>query len=313
MIEVLRWGRAVYETDADLAGEREGIEALGLRWTLWEPRTPPPSLGEAAVLVVHSGVRLGEAELGAFGGQLVVTTTSGFDHIDLDAAARRGLQVARSPLARRDAVVEHALAAMIGLGRRLDALHGYARDGVWARAQLPGLAPVGLSGAPVAVIGVGVIGARMASVLEALGAEVMEVDPHAPGGPRVRWTLEQALARARFVTLHCALGPTSRGLLDATRLDLLPWGAVVVNTARGDVLDVAAAVERVADGRLGGLAVDVFPEEPWPALQAQAIPGVWFTPHASGYAEGLGGRVAASVVAAVRAWVRREILEFRVI
>lgn len=312
MVEVLRWGRAVYETDADLERERSGLAALGARWTLWEPKAPPPGLSLADVLVVHSGVPLRAPELDMFGGRLVITTTSGFDHIDVAHARRRGLVVARSPLARRDAVVEHALAAMISLGRRLDSLHARAHAGVWARAELPALAPLGLAGKAVAVVGVGVIGAHMASVLEVLGAEVLEVDPHAPPGARRRWELTEALERAAFVTLHCALGPTSRMLLDAARLDLLAPGAVVVNTARGDVLDVEAAVARVADGRLGGLAVDVFPAEPWPRLAELSIPGVWLTPHASGYSDGLGARVADAVIGAVRAWLRGEPVPFEV-
>jgi phosphoglycerate dehydrogenase-like enzyme len=90
-------------------------------------------------------------------------------------------------------------------------------------------------------------------------------------------------------------------------------GAIVVNTARGDVLDVDAAVARVASGRLGGLSVDVFPEEPWPALARHAaIPGVRLTPHASGYTEDLGRKVAEGVVATVGAWATQRAVPYPV-
>lgn len=312
MTDVLRWGRAAYETDADLALERAGTEALGLGWSLW---TGPgaPDLRGCKVLVVHSGTRLGPAEIAAFGGELILTTTSGHDHIDLAAARAAGVTVARSPLARRDAVVEHALGGMIGLGRRLDALHALGREGVWARAALPGLAPRGIAGAKVVVVGCGVIGSKMADVLDALGAVVVEVDPWAPPGKRTRFDLDEALVDADFVTLHCALSERSVRLFDEARLSRLKPTAILVNTARGDVLDVDAAVARVVDGRLGGLLVDVFPTEPWPKMAAMNHDRVWFTPHASGYTMGLGARVAEAVITAVTAWSRGAPVPWRVV
>jgi (S)-sulfolactate dehydrogenase len=298
-LRVLRWHRSAYETDADLARERADAEALGCAWSLWPDTSPPPDLDRADVLVVTSGVGVRGEALARFRGALVVATTSGFDHIDLAACRARGITVARSPLARRDAVVEAALAAMITLRRRLVEQALPAVAGRWDRAALPALAPRGLEGAVVAVVGLGVIGRRMSEVLQALGAEVAPIDPAVPGARGL-----DALAEADIVTLHCSLSASSRGLLDATRLRALRRGAVVVNTARGEVLDVAEAVALVASGHLRGLALDVFPVEPYPHLAAgAAVPGVIFTPHAAGYTADLGARVAASVAATLEAWV----------
>jgi D-3-phosphoglycerate dehydrogenase len=262
-----------------------------------------PPLGGVGALVTTSGVRVDAGVLARFEGTLVVTTTSGFDHVDLAAARARGVAVARVPLARRDAVVDWSLGAMIALIRRFPVLDRAAVEGRWARDALPALAPRGLAGARVLVVGLGVIGAKLAVVLDALGAEVLGVDPAGvPAGVRAI-ALADGLHVADVVTLHCELTQSSRGILSAAALDALPAHAVVVNSARGAVLDVDAAVARVRDGRLRGLAVDVFPVEPWPGLAAAAIPGVILAPHAAGYTAGLGARVADGVTAALAAWV----------
>lgn len=300
---VLRWGHSAYETTADLQRERDDAEALGLAWAhVPRGRPSPAALAAAAALVVTSGVRVDAEILAALGGDLVVTTTSGHDHIDVAAAAARGVTVARCPKARCGPVAEVAVASLVVLLRRVDALVERASRGVWARAELPALAPRGLAGAVVVVVGAGVIGQRVAGLLDALGADVRVVDPYAPPPGRTPWALDDALVGADAVTLHCALSPSSRGLLHAGRLAALPPHAVVVNTARGDVLDVLAAVDAVRHGRLGGLAVDVFPEEPYPRLAGDSVAGVILTPHSAGYTVGLGARVAAEVRDALAAW-----------
>jgi phosphoglycerate dehydrogenase-like enzyme len=311
---VLRWGRSAYETDEDLGRERTGAVALGLGWQLSEDKSAPAALDQARALVVTSSVRVDRAALERFAGDLLVTTTSGYDHIDLDVCKERRVAVVRLPEARRDAVVEHALAAMLLLLRSFPALQQEAREGRWARSLLPRLAPVGLIGSTVVVVGLGVIGRRAAHGLRGLGARVIGVDPLGVPDGIATLPLDRALARADVVTLHCSLTQSSRGLLSAEALEWLAPSAVVVNTARGEVLDVEAAVGRVRDNRLRGVAVDVFPVEPYGALAAgAAIPGVLFTPHSSGFTRDLGRRVADGVVAALKAWTLGEPLPHRVV
>jgi phosphoglycerate dehydrogenase-like enzyme len=303
MTHVLRWGRSAYETNAVLDLERSGAESMGFAWHFAGGGSPPPELGRADVLVVPSAVAVDAEVLAQFAGRLVIATTSGYDHIDLDACADRAVAVVRLPEARRDAVVEHALSEMVALLRRLPLLDLRAREGTWARGQLPGFAPIALAGTQVAVVGLGVIGQRMAELLGALGAVVLGVDPAGVPEDVEQTELEDALSRARAVTLHCSLTPSSRGLLSEARLALLSPEAVVVNTARGEVLEVEAAVDQVRTGRLRGVSVDVFPVEPYPRLAAGVeVPNVRFTPHAAGYTEGLGERVAAGVMRALRAF-----------
>ena len=308
---VLRWGRSAYETDADLAAERAGAESLGLAWRSW-PTTDPPPLDGVGALVTTSGVRVDERILASFRGDLVLTTTSGFDPVDVDAVRARGIRLARLPQARRDAVVEWSLAALIALLRRVPALQDHAAAGRWARPELPDLAPLGLQGSTVAVVGVGVIGRKMAEALTVLGARVVGVDPAGVPPGIDEMDLDGALSVADAVTLHCSLGPTSRGLLSAERLDLLKPRCVLVNSARGDVLDVDDAAHRVADGRLRGLAVDVFPREPWHAMDSAKIPGIWYAPHAAGFTADLGARVAVGVNSALEAWASGGVVPYEV-
>lgn len=305
-VRVLRWGRSAYETDEDLARERADAEALGARWSCHPTPDVPEGLEGTDVLVVTTAVRVDAHVLRALGrGRCVLATTSGVDHVDLASARALGVVVSRSPIARRDPVVEASLAALLALSRRIPEQAAVAASGRWDRAALPMLAPRSIAGARVGVVGLGVIGSRMAEVLDVLGAEVVGVDPHVLS-PWRRGTLDDVLPSLDALTLHCALSPTSRALLGPDRLDRLPGHAVVVNTARGEVLDVEAAVARVRDGRLRGLACDVFPAEPYPRLADGAVPGVWFTPHAAGFVHDLGRRVADELRAALGAWARGE-------
>lgn len=297
---VLRWGRSAYETDLDLSLERDEANRLGLDWLLRPDLDPPDELERTDVLVVNSKVRVDPDILARLRGDIVITTTSGYDHIDVSAARSLGKTVARSPLARRDAVVETTLAGLYGLFREVPRLHAASERGHWARGDLPQLRPSLLAEATVVVVGsAGVIGSEVTRRLSALGIETIGVDPRTNGTE-----LAEVLPRAHALTLHCHLTEATRDLVDAAALDRLPPGAVLVNTARGPILDVGAAVDRVRTGHLRGILVDVFPTEPWPDLETQArVPGVRFLPHAAGYTPDLGRRVAREVTAALEAWI----------
>jgi phosphoglycerate dehydrogenase-like enzyme len=300
---VVRWGRSAYETDTDLALERDAARDVGLGYRSFPDSPVAPDLTDAVVLVVTSRVRVDAATFARFPGSLVITTTSGWDHVDLQSAAARGITVARCPLARRDPVAEQTIGALVHLLRRVPALVTAAREGRWARGELRELAPAGLRGAVVHVVGLGVIGRRVAELLGSFGAEVIGTDP--AGVPEVARAveLEEGLAACDAVTLHCSLNPGTVGLLSAERLALLRSHAVVVNTARGRMLDVDAAVRAVRDGKLRGLYVDVFPDEPWRGMATgAAVEGVMLSPHSAGYVTGLGARIAEEVGTALRAW-----------
>ena len=153
------------------------------------------------------------------------------------------------------------------------------------------------------MVGLGVIGQRVAQILTVLGASVLGVDPNQSPAGITKADLDDSLPHADFVTLHCSLTGSSVGILDRQRLEQLPSHAVVVNTARGPLLDLAAAVQMVESGRLRGLASDVFPAEPHPDLALNSRhSGVILTPHSAGYTHDLGMRVAREVAANLTAW-----------
>ena len=301
-----RWGRSSYERDADLLAERQALEP----WV--ELRAPEQ---DAEILSVTSRTRVDEALLArAPSARLVVTTTSGYDHLDLGLLAARGVAAARLPEARRDAVVETTLALLLGGLRCITTLQAEARAGRWARGALPELGLRSVAGRRVAVVGLGVIGRKLAEVLQVLGAEVLGLDPAGlPEGVR-GGELDTLLAEADALTLHCDLNPGTRGMISAERLARARPGLVLVNTARGPLVDLPAALDALRAGRLGGLGLDVFPVEPWPDLGlTRDLAGLTVTPHAAGWHVDLPARSREGLARAVAAWVEDRPVPYRIV
>jgi phosphoglycerate dehydrogenase-like enzyme len=298
-MRLLRWGWSEYE-EAELPGLPAGVEATAMAG-------PSAPLEAAEVLVVPSTVRVDrDAAERLRRCQLVITTTSGFDQIDLQALRGRGIACARLPLARRDAVVETTLGMMLSLTRRLGRFQQAALAGRWERKRLAEYGATLLG--TVGVVGVGVIGSRLAAVLEGMGARVLRCDPRLPGGV----ALGQALTESDVVSLHCDLTAANRGMIGSEELRALRRGAVLVNTARGPLLDVEAAVAGVRAGRLAGLGLDVFPEEP-ARLERYADPRILVTPHAAGWHPALGAKIAEGVATALRALLDGDAIPYRVV
>lgn len=287
-----------YETQADRQAERAELAAHV---------QVLPDGQDAEILVTTSNLRIDAALLDAHpSARLVLTTTSGHDHVDLAALRARGVAMARLPLVRRDAVVEVSLSLALAGLHRLGQLQARAAAGGWARKELPALGMANLSGARVGLLGLGVIGRRMAEVCALLGAEVWGHDPAGlPAGVRPASPAE-LVEGCQVLSLHCSLSATSRGLVDARLLEGAR-GLVLVNTARGDVLDVDAALAALDEGRLSFLGLDVFPQEPWPRMaDVVGRPGLVLLPHAAGFHQGLSRRVREGLVQAVAAFVTGE-------
>lgn len=303
---LLRSVLSEYILPEHLERERRQLEPLGVAVELSESRRP--SLAGATILVVDSKLRVDAPLLeSADRLRLVVTTTSGHDHIDLDATRRRGIRVARGPLARREPVVATSIAMALGFGRDLRWLHEEARAGRWARKSLPVRHLTIPSDLTVGVVGHGVVGAHAVRCWQGLGARVLISDP---GHPEHVAPLELA-RRSQVVTLHCSLTPTSRGLVGGEFVAALSPGAILVNTARGECVDLDALL---AADHLAGIGLDVFTEEPWPDLQTLAArDNVVVTPHAAGYYDGLGAAVGEEVVATVRSWLASGTLPHEVV
>ncbi len=190
---------------------------------------------------------------------------SGIDSIDREAAARFGIRVFHTPGAFTDAVADTVLGYVLDFARQLPWLDRQMKSGRWGK--LPGRA---LHECTLGVVGVGRIGRAVlrrarAFGMKLLGHDIVEADRGFLDEVGAEMTsLEELLERADFVSLNCDLNPTSRGLIDRRAVARMKRSAVLINTARGPIVDEKALVEALRDGRLAGAALDVFEEEPLP-------------------------------------------------
>nr|WP_110670269.1 2-hydroxyacid dehydrogenase [Salinicola halophilus] len=199
--------------------------------------------------------------LAGLGVRAVALRCAGFNNVDLDAARRLGLFVARVPAYSPEAVAEHALAMIMTLNRKTHRAFNRVREGNFA---LDGLLGVTLHGKTAGVVGTGRIGLCMARILKGLGCEVIGYDPYpadafADYGEIV--PLDTLLARADIVSLHCPLTEQTHHLIDETSLAKMKSGAMLVNTSRGALIDTPAVIEALKSRKLGALAIDVYEQE----------------------------------------------------
>jgi phosphoglycerate dehydrogenase-like enzyme len=183
-------------------------------------------------------------------------------------------------------VAEHAFALAVALVRKLPAGHALVREGIWDRTRV---VPVRRLGSQVlGIVGVGAIGSALADRWTAIGGRVIYFDPHRPdyAGPGEARDLDELLSELDVLSLHVPLTPETRGLIATRELSLMRDGAIVINTSRGEVVDNDALRSAVANGRLGGVGLDVWDPEPMPADEfLLSSPNALVTPHYAGYSE----------------------------
>jgi D-3-phosphoglycerate dehydrogenase / 2-oxoglutarate reductase len=230
---------------------------------------------------------------------------TGSDAIDIAAATEAGVAVITTPGVNAEAVADMALMLMLACIRRLPALDQAVRTMTW---RLGGPTR-DLAGATVGVVGLGAIGRAVARRLRGFGCRVLALEPYPDedfcAEYEVELTdLEDMLPRVDVLTLHAPANPSSRGLIGASQLRKLPNHAVVINTARGDLIDQAALADALRDGQIAAAGLDVFAEEPVPPDDPiLAAPNTIVTGHISSFTElGLEGTKQA-LLANVRAVV----------
>ncbi|CAM3787996.1 2-hydroxyacid dehydrogenase [Nocardiopsis rhodophaea] len=249
--------------------------------------------------------------------RLVAVCRGGPVNVDLDAATAAGVAVTYAPGRNAAAAAEFAVGMILAAMRRISTSSAELLAGTW-RGDYYAYANAGveLEGTTVGLVGYGAIGSRVARVLVAFGARVLVSDPFADparitddGAEPVE--LEDLLRRSAVVSLHARLTEGTRHLIDAERLALMPEGAVLVNTARGGLMDYAPLPEALRSGRLGALALDVYDVEPPPADWAlREAPNVIATPHLAGASRQTAERAARIVAADVGRYHRGEALAF---
>jgi D-3-phosphoglycerate dehydrogenase len=227
--------------------------------------------------------------------RVVATASIGYDHIDVDAAAARGIWVCNAGGYCVDEVADHTLALLLALLRGVVRLDRSVREGRW-ETEAPG--PLGtLAGLRVGIVGCGRIGSAVAARLDALGC-VVRVNNIRPIERYEQVGLTELLEWADAVSLHVPLTIPTRGLIDAGALARMRQRALLVNTSRGQVVDLDAVVAALRAGRLGGAALDVLPVEPPPV--APAAPNLVLTPHAAWFSPESVDRLFAVAADCVR-------------
>lgn len=230
----------------------------------------------------------------------------GLDNIDVDACAARGIAVVPATGANDLAVAEYVITAALMLLRRAWFATGAVASGAWPRMSLIGAE---LAGKRLGLIGYGAIARLTAEKARALGMRVCAFDPHLAADHPAwagaeRMDLGALLAAADVVSLHTPLTPETRRLIDADRLRAMKPGAVLINAARGGVVDEAALAEALKAGSLAGAALDVFETEPLDARSGAVFagaPNLILTPHIAGVTEESNVRVSKVIAEAVTA------------
>lgn len=208
----------------------------------------------------------------------------GMDNVDQAAAQRLGMAVANTPLGPTRAVAELTVGLALALMRRVCEMDRDLRAGIWKK-RMGWL----LSGKVVGVIGMGRIGQATAGLMQAMGADIIYADPMAQCSDYRCLALDDLLAAADIVTLHCSRPAGGCAVLDAKAIGRMRPGSWLINCGRGGLVDEAALVGALRDGRLAGAAVDCFDKEPYSGPLAK-MENVILTPHIGSYAR--EGRVA---------------------
>ncbi len=280
-------------TDCDLPGQaaEDVLRSAGLSVTrascVTEADVVEAARGATALVVQWAPVS--SAVLDQLGSLRFVSRLGiGYDMIDVEAAAARGIAVANTPTYCVEEVASHTVAMLLALTRGLAGYDRAVRAGEWAPTQARPMA-VRPSTTTVAVIGYGRIGELTAQHCRALGFRVLVHDPYVDAAV-IRQAgcqpvdLDVALSSADALTLHAPLTPRTRHLVNAGTLATMRPGAVIVNTCRGSLVDDAALVDALRSGRLSGAALDVYESEPLaPDHPLCELDNVILTPHAAWY------------------------------
>jgi D-3-phosphoglycerate dehydrogenase len=253
-----------------------------------EAATAPWAGDDVVGLLVGPDYPVGAEELDRLPALKIVATCSvGYDHVDTDAAASRGVWVCNVPDYCVEEMADSSIALLLALVRGVVALDRSVRAGGWDHTVAGALRT--FRGTRLGVIGFGRIGQAVAARALALGFEVCAVDPHLPDETISAYgvtpaTLDDALESCEAFSLHALLTPESRGLIGAEELARMPPGSLLVDTARAALVDFDAVLVALDSGQLGGAAFDVLPVEP-PSAEAPAPerPALIVNPHAAWY------------------------------
>lgn len=261
-----------------------------------------PHLSTARAVITRNHGLSAEAIAAAPALRVIAAHGTGTDRIDRRAAADRGIAVVNTPGTNVQSVAEHALGLIFACARSIPAADFAIRGDDWAFRDRDG--PVELSGRTLGLIGFGGVARALAPMARGIGMRVMAVSGHASPqdmaalGVQFMGDTDELLAQSDVVSLHGV--PGDAPVLDAARIARMKPGAILVNTARGALLDEAALAEALKSGPLRAAALDVFAHEPLPAdSPLLAVPNLILTPHMGGASHEARLRTSLAVARAV--------------
>jgi D-3-phosphoglycerate dehydrogenase len=267
------------------------------------PEALEAALGDAVALVVRSETKVTAALIGKAPRLKVIARAGmGTDTIDVENATRRKIAVLTAPGANSNSVAEYTFALLLALARKVAPAAASLEAGKWDRKAFEGSE---LRGKVLGLLGLGRIGSRVASIGRGFGMTVIGCDPAVTAEQAESLgldllPLDAVIQNSDILSLHAKLTPTTRHMLDQRGFGLVKRGVLIVNTARGALIDDAALVKALCDGRVAGAALDVYEAEPLPAdSPLRTAPNILLTPHLAASTAEAQTRVGIEIAAAI--------------
>jgi D-3-phosphoglycerate dehydrogenase len=267
-------------------------------------------------LVVRSQTRVDAGVIQAGRNLKVVGRAGiGLDNVDVEAATRRGVMVVNAPQSNVISAAEHTMALLLAVARRVPGADAALRSGSWDRERFQGIE---LHGKTLGIVGLGRVGTMVAQRALAFGMRLIAYDPYVSRerarqiGVELIPDLGALLVQADFVTVHLPKTPDTVGLLGERELALMKDGAVLVNTARGGILDEEALVRALREGKLGGAGVDVFEGEPVTEHPLFELGSAVVTPHLGAATREAQDKAGLAIAEMVRLALRGEFVPYAV-
>ncbi|SPM37916.1 phosphoglycerate dehydrogenase, partial [Mycobacterium numidiamassiliense] len=258
---------------------------------------------DADALLVRSATTV-DAEVLAAAPKLKIVARAGvgLDNVDVDAATERGVLVVNAPTSNIHSAAEHALALLLAASRQIPAADATLREHTWKRSKFSGTE---IFGKTVGIVGLGRIGQLVASRIEAFGTHVVAYDPYVSPARAAQLGIEllpldELLARADFISVHLPKTPETAGLIDKEALAKTKPGVIIVNAARGGLVNEAALADAISSGHVRAAGLDVYSTEPCTDSPLFELPQVVVTPHLGASTEEAQDRAGTDVAESVR-------------
>ncbi len=216
--------------------------------------------------------------------RIVANFSVGVDHCDLEAFRARGIVVTNTPDVLSDATAETAMLLMLGAARRAGEGERMMRDGSWKDWSPAFMVGTAITGKTLGIIGMGRVGQTLAQRARGFDMNILyynrsRLSPELEQGARYCATLDELLPACDVLSLNCPATPETRGFFDAARMKQLPAGAIVINTARGALIDEPALIEALKSGHIAAAGLDVYVTEPGGNTDIAALPNTFLLPH----------------------------------